>query len=320
MKDNEGQSEIESVKKPGFIKQLSFTGQLTRFIVYISAAIPAIIFIVLGLLQAASIISPITFGDYPNGEFVILFTWYDYIIFAGLIFTGVYGIYEFMRQRKVRKIDARFPDFVRDLAESRRAGMTFTKAIMYSSKGNYGVLTPEIQKIARQISWGSSVDNALNAFSKRVNTKLIKRTISLIIEASRSGGNVADVLDAASKDAREIKLIESERRASMMSYVAIIYVGMFVFLLIVIVLSKSLLPEMLNEEAAAAGGAAVGFSGNIKEGAVKAMFFTACLVQGAGMGVVTGVFEEGNVISGIKHSFVMLLIVWIVFKFIVTGI
>jgi len=314
MKGKEGQPEVDSVKKPGFIKQLSFTGQLTRFIVYISAAIPAIIFIILGLLQAANIIGPIRSGD------IILFTWYDYLIFAGLIFTGVYGIYEFMRLRKVRKIDARFPDFVRDLAESRRAGMTFTKAIMYSSKGNYGVLTPEIEKIARQISWGSSVDNALNAFSKRVNTKLIKRTISLIIEASRSGGNVADVLDAASKDAREIKLIESERRASMLSYVAIIYVGMFVFLLIVIVLSKSLLPNMLNEEAVAAGGASVGFSGSIKEEAVKAMFFTACLVQGAGMGLVTGVFEEGNIISGIKHSFVMLLIVWIVFKFIVAGI
>ena len=219
------------------------------------------------------------------------------------------------------KIDSRFPDFVRDLAESRRAGMTFTKAIMYSSRGNYGVLTPEIQKIARQISWGSSVDNALNVFAKRVNTKLIRRTVSLIIEASRSGGNVADVLDAASKDAREIKLIESERRANMMSYVAIIYVGMFVFILIVIVLSNSLLPSMLSEEVKDVGAGSVGLGGGgITQGAVTSMFFTACLIQSAGMGLVTGVFEEGNMISGIKHSFIMMLCTWIIFKFIITGI
>ena len=54
----------------------------------------------------------------------------------------------FYVSERFRKIDEAFPDFVRDLAESRRAGMTFTKAIMYSSKGNYGLLTPEIQKIA----------------------------------------------------------------------------------------------------------------------------------------------------------------------------
>ena len=292
-----------SIKKPSLFKQLSFTGQLTRFIIYLAAAIPAIIFIILALLGLAGVISPveITSGD---GK-IVIGAWYDFLIFAGLIFTGVYGIYEFMRLRKVRKIDNRFPDFVRDLAESRRAGMTFTKAIMYSSKGNYGVLTPEIQKIARQISWGSSVDNALNVFAKRVNTKLIRRTVSLIIEASRSGGNVADVLDAASKDAREIKLIESERRANMLSYVAIIYVGMFVFILIVIVLSKSLLPNMLGEEVKNIGGGSVGLGGGgITQGAVTAMFFTACLVQSAGMGIVTGVFEEGNMISGIKHSFI----------------
>ena len=84
MAENEGQPEIESVKKPGFIKQLSFTGQLTRFIVYVSAAIPAIIFIILGLLQAFNQISPITFGDYPKGEFIILFTWYYSVSYTHL--------------------------------------------------------------------------------------------------------------------------------------------------------------------------------------------------------------------------------------------
>jgi len=311
------------VKTQGFIKRLTLTGQLTRFIVYISAATPAIIFLFLALFAMLDIIKPaaISMGD----STVVIGTGVDFLLIAVFIFTGVYGIYEFLRIHRVRKIDDRFPDFVRDLAESRRAGMTFTKAIMYSSRGNYGVLTPEIQKIARQISWGSSVDNALNAFAKRVNTKLINRTVSLIIEASRSGGNVADVLDAASRDAREIKLIESERRAGMLSYVAIIYVGMGVFLLIILVLCKSLLPSMLGQESLAAGsaygtaGVATGGTGITRE-AVTSMFFYAALVQSFGMGLVTGVFEEGNIISGVKHTFVMMIVTWVVFKLIITGV
>ena len=306
----------EIMKNQGIIKRLVFTGQLTRFVVYLSAAIPAVIFLVMALMASIGLIGVVQVGDVRIGTPI------DFVLFAIFIGTGTFGIYEFLRLRRVRKIDDRFPDFVRDLAESRRAGMTFTKAIMYSAKGNYGVLTPEIQKIARQISWGSSVDNSLSAFARRVNTKLIRRTISLIIEASRSGGNVADVLDAASRDAREIKLIESERRASMLSYVAVIYVGMFVFLLIIIVLSKSLIPSMVGGTAQVAQQAVVSSGvisggGGITEHDIIQVFFYAAIIQTGLMGLVTGVFEEGTVISGVKHTFIMILISWCIFKFIV---
>ncbi len=318
----EKEKEPEVGKKQGIIKRLTHSGQLTRFIIYIAASIPALIFIFLALFSFLKIINPLSI-DLGDNSF-IFGTPVDFLLMAIFIFTGVYGFYEFIRLHKVRKIDERFPDFVRDLSESRRAGMTFTKAIMYSSNGNYGVLTPEIQKIARQISWGSSVDNALNAFAKRVNTKLINRTVSLIIEASRSGGNVADVLDAASKDAREIKLIESERRASMLTYVAIVYVGLGVFLLIILVLCKSLIPSMLGEGSAQAssayGAVGIGGGGGIKAEDITGLFFYASIVQSFGMGLVTGVFEEGNVISGVKHTFIMMLITWILFKIIIMGI
>lgn len=308
-----------TIKKQGMMKRLEMTGQLSRFMVYFSALIPAIVLVILAMLNLGGFISPLVIKTDATSK-IILFTWYDFMILAIFVALGVFGIYEAFRIRRVRKIDDRFPDFVRDLAESRRAGMTFTKAIMYSAKGNYGVLTTEIQKIAMQISWGSSVENALNSFAKRVNTKLIRRTISLIIEASRSGGNVADVLDAASRDARELKLLESERRAGMMSYVAVIYVAMFVFLVIIIVLSKSLIPSMVGGiEHQADYNTNVG--GNpITQEAVSQLFFTAGMIQGTLMGVVAGVFEEGTMISGIKHAFIMGLITWIILKFIVTGI
>lgn len=308
--------ESDVIQQPGLIKRLSMTGQLTRLIVYVSATIPAAICLVFALISFLEMIQPVRIS--LEEGFILIGTPVDFLLIAIFVFTGVFGIFEFLRLRRVRKIDDRFPDFVRDLAEARRAGMTFTKAIMYSSKGNYGYLTPEIQKIARQISWGSSVENALRAFARRVNTKLIKRTVSLIIEASRSGGNVADVLDAASKDARELKLMEGERRAGMLSYVAVIYVGMGVFLLIMIVLCKSLLPSMITEGSAGVSGA-LGKSASISLSDINHLFFYAALVQTAGMGAVTGVFEEGNVISGVKHMFIMIFVTWLIFKFVVTG-
>lgn len=309
-------------KTQGLIKRLTLTGQLTRLIVYLSASIPALIFIFLALFSFFGIIGPVkmSMGD----SNLIIGTSVDFLLLGIFIFTGVFGFYEYFRIHRVRKIDNRFPDFIRDLTESRRAGMTFTKAIMYSSKGNYGVLTPEIEIIARQISWGSSVENALYAFAKRVNTKLINRTVSLIIEASKSGGNVADILDAVAKDAREMKLIDSERRAGMMSYVAIIYVGMGVFLLIILVLCKSLLPNMLGGGAAQAseayGVVGIGGGGGMELKDVRGLYFYASLIQSFGMGLVAGVFEDGNFIAGVKHTFIMMIITWLIFKLVIMGV
>lgn len=310
MDENKGK-----VSQPGLIKRMRMTGDFSRFIVYLMVSCLAIFFIVLAILatEPLSVIRPLEFGD------VIIGTNVDYLVMAVIISTGFFGIYSFILERKIHQIDHRFPDFVRDLAESRRAGMTFTKAIMNASKGNYGVLTQEIQNVARQISWGNSVEKALESFAKRVNTKLIKRTVSLIIEASRSGGNVADVLDAASKDARELRLIEAERRAGMLSYVAVVYVGMGVFLMIIVILCKSLIPAMLGP---GSGGisTSMGGSGNISEYDITFAFYAAAIMQSAGMGVVTGVFEEGKMSAGVKHMFIMVLITWVIFKFFVTGV
>ena len=64
----------------------------------------------------------------------------------------------------------------------------------------------------------------------------------------------------------------------------------------------------------------MGGASNIKLSDISNLFFYAAIVQTTGMGAVTGVFEEGNVLSGVKHIFIMTLVTWIVFKFIVTGV
>jgi flagellar protein FlaJ len=296
---NEIQQENKQ-QKMGFIKQYIVQGKLNQLIIYIATGVCVTIFTMLALFCLAGLLQGV-------GTFV------DYLIFAILSGTGIYGWYEFFRLRRIYKIDTIFPDFVRDLAESRRAGMTFTKAILFASKGNYGILTPEIEKISQQVSWGTSVNDALVDFSKRVNTTSIRRTISLIIEAGKSGGNVADVLDVAAKDAREIKNLEAERRTNMSSYVVVVYVGMFVFLAIVAILCAQFIPAMIGE---GSEGMAAAVGGRVSVDAIEIsqMFFWATLIQGLGSGLVAGVFEDGHLTTGVKHIFVMVLVTWFMFR------
>lgn len=287
--------------KTSYLKNLMITKNVTRLVVYIVSGVLITVFILLGILALLGIFTG--FGGVV-----------DYFVMALLSGTGVLGMYESIHVRRIQKIDGIFPDFVRDLAESRRAGMTFTKAILFASKGEYGILTPEIKKISQQVSWGGSVADALESFAQRVNTKSIRRTITLIIEASNSGGNVADVLDVAAKDAREIKMLEAERRTNMASYVVVIYVGMFVFLAIVLILCTSFIPAMVGGEGSQGMAGVMGGGSIASQQEISGVFYLACLVQAFGSALVAGVFEDGRYTSSVKHIFIMVFVTWIMFK------
>ncbi|MBN1860780.1 MAG: type II secretion system F family protein [Candidatus Thermoplasmatota archaeon] len=291
----------KELHQQNYLKNLLLTKNMTRFIVTVVSGVLVIVFVILGVLCLLGVLTGF-------GGFV------DYFVFALLSGTGVYGMYESINVRRISKIDAIFPDFVRDLAESRRAGMTFTKAILFASKGEYGILTPEVKKITQQVSWGGSVTDALQSFAQRVNTKSIRRTITLIIEASNSGGNVADVLDVAAKDAREIKMLEAERRTNMASYVVVIYVGMFVFLAIVLILCTSFIPAMVGGEGSQGMQGVMGGGSMVSQGEISNVFFLACLVQAFGSALVAGVFEDGRFTSSVKHIFIMVFTTWLMFK------
>jgi flagellar protein FlaJ len=242
----------------------------------------------------------------------------DFFVFAILVGLGPFGFHRARQQARMRAIDQKFPEFLRDLAESKRAGMTLTQAVITASKGNYGVLTADIRKMAAQIEWGVGFAEALQRFAKRARTPLIERSVSLIVQASEAGGNVVDVLHAAAEDAREIQLLLKERKTSMSIYVMIIYIAFFVFLAVIAVLDAQFLPQV----AKAVGGAQGVAVGPIKFGkidvdAFEQVFFHAAIIQALGGGFVAGVMEEGKPIAGLRHVFIMVIFGYIAFRFVI---
>jgi flagellar protein FlaJ len=244
----------------------------------------------------------------------------DFFVAAILIGIGPAGYIRNRENKRIKAIDQRLPEFLRDLAESQRTGMTLTQAVITASEGNYGALTPEIEKMAAQIEWGVSFDEALKSFAKRVDTPLVQRTVSLVIEASNAGGNVKDVLDAAAEDAREIQMIHSERRSGMQIYVMIIYIAFAVFLGVIGVLNVKFMPEVAKA-VSGAEGVSVG-SVTFEEFDIQTfqtIFFHAAIIQGLGGGFVAGSMQEGKPVAGLKHAFAMTIIAYITFRLFLGG-
>ena len=101
---------------------------------------------------------------------------------------GPYGLFYNREAKRILAIDEKFPDFLRDLAESARAGMTLPRALVTAAQGTYGTLTSDIKTMAAQVDWGVDFGEALTRFAQRTKTPLIDRTVSLVVEAQRAGG------------------------------------------------------------------------------------------------------------------------------------
>ena len=282
-------------------ESLLFNKRFSDVVLIISVLLPVIIIVVMVLDTSLGL----SIGDLN-----------DYIVLCILSGTSVYGFYQYARSRYIWKIEDAFPEFVRDLASSRKVGLTLPKAIQIASKGNYGVLTKEIKEMSKMISWGSSVVDAFSDFAKRLDTPLINKIVSLIIEANKGGGSVADVLDSACRYAREIQFMRKERKSSMTSYVAIIYVSSLVFLVIILILAKQFLPMLCG---GGVSGLAVITSGAsiVSLHDITLAYFYAAIIQAMGSGFVAGVFEEGKLSAGMKHAFILTLITWLSFKFLI---
>ena len=246
----------------------------------------------------------------------------DYVIFGLISLMLPYGLYGRRRDQIRARVEDKFPDFLRDLAEYWKGGLSMTVAIQTLAKGEYGNLNDEVNKMASQISWGISFGEVLDMFTERVTSPIVTRAVRMVDEANRAGGRISDILLAASFDAREIKALETERRQEVGSYVTVIYASFFVYLGIILVLAQTFIPAIVDS-AAATGSTGSMSIGNLtiremNEVWISTIFLYSLVVQGIGNGLAAGFMSNGRLYSAFNRASFLLLIGWFVFE--LTGI
>jgi len=245
----------------------------------------------------------------------------DFAVLGMLCLIAPYGFLATAHQRRISKIEERLPDFLRDVAEAGRFGMTLSDAIVVASSGRYGLLTDEIKKMASQLEWGVPVATALRLFEERVPTPLVQRVVSIVTRANEAGGNVADVLSMVAHDTRESQLADQSRKISMMTYVTVIYIAFFVFIVTIWIMAAVFLPQMIK----AGEGIASSSLGSV--GAVTLQFslvpvlflafLAAVIVHAVGDGIMAGVLYNGRIAEGLQHATIMLAVGWLMMRFFV---
>jgi pilus assembly protein TadC len=218
-------------------------------------------------------------------------------------------ILEYLKFVDIRETEAAYPNFLRDLTQSVSSGMTIPQAITVASQTEYRALTKYIKKLNTNLAWGAPFPEAWARFTTLLkDSEIISRINGIILESFHSGGDISDVLEALSEDVDIIKRMEADKRAMMAEHLAVMYVVFGVFLSIIVILYKILLPILYLQRFGAFSGLAFRSSELLGVEYFKNLFFIMTLVQAGSLGVIAGQITEEKMIAGFKHIVIMLAV------------
>jgi flagellar protein FlaJ len=224
------------------------------------------------------------------------------ILSIGIVVAGP-ALLEYRKYKVNKEVEDRFPDFLRDVSENIKTGMTLTQAVIATKDSYYGALTPFIRKIVAKVDWSIPFDEVLRTFSDK-STPLIKKTVSTITETYSGGGDVTQILDASGRTIKEINKIRKERFSAIYSQMITGYMIFFIFIGVLVVLQEFLVPSLFTFTSSELG------MGNFEDIAKSYVdiFQWLILIEGFFSGLVIGKMAEGNLLAGLKHSFILIAV------------
>jgi flagellar protein FlaJ len=238
------------------------------------------------------------------------------VVFFNEIFLAVFlivlipsAILDYLNQKWINGIEDQMPVLVRGVSECQETGVTFVKAFekVVEDKMIRPPLSSEVERLTVQMSWGLSFEEALRRFRDRVNSSIVNRFCTLVLEASRSGGQIRKVFTATSGFMEEMKEIDAETTSQMRPYLVIIYSAFFVFAFTSVVLIRSFfaplsgMPQILSP-------LSIGGIADLKD-----FFYRTMLVSALVGGLMAGKIGERRVPGGLKHSIVMMIAGYVIF-------
>jgi flagellar protein FlaJ len=205
-------------------------------------------------------------------------------------------------QGRQQEKEEKFLAFSRDLVENVRSGTPINKSIINLKNRDYGSLSPHVQKLSNQLLLGINLNFAFETFGRDTNSVVIMRAVGLISEAERAGGRIETILDSVSKSINQTENLKKERKASISNLVTQGYIIFLVFIVIMLVLEFKILPLVTG----LSGGEGLGVNvRTVSPEEFSSPLFIMLLIQSFFAGLVIGKISEGSVMSGIKHSFIL---------------
>ncbi len=136
---------------------------------------------------------------------------------------GVYFWLIIRVDRKASVVEEVLPDAMQLMASNLRAGLTTERAILLASRPEFGPLQKEIDNVGKKLAVGVELADALSGMSKKIQSRVLEKTLILIKTGLESGGSLAPLLEQIAENLREQQLVRKRIRANVLMYVIFIF-------------------------------------------------------------------------------------------------
>jgi hypothetical protein len=233
------------------------------------------------------------------------------------------------------KLEDTLPDFLSLVASNIKAGMTLDQAMWYSAKPEFGLLSTEVKARIKSSFSGQSLEDTLDQLGGRFDSKVFKRTILLLKQATATGGELTNVLERTADDVRNSIIMKKEIAASLVLYEIFVLFAAVVGTPFLFAVASKLIEvfERISPAVTSSGGVPssaggvfttfsnVKFSGPVISSndffwfSIPTIFVTALISS-----FIVSVIRTGSKSQGMKYFPVVLLLAYLVYWLVINAV
>jgi pilus assembly protein TadC len=214
------------------------------------------------------------------------------------------------------QIEKFLPDLYHNMASNMRAGMTIEQALLSASKPQFGLLAIELEYVAKKAFVGDDISVALTQFAQKYDSKILKRSVLLIIEGLNAGSEMSDLLENLALSIEEMESRRASMAANVTQYSIFIMVSVLVAAPMLFAVANQLLSiihvvasKLTSQNVSGVGGISLSLTGEAVSSSDFFLFTCLMLFCSVTMStIIISAIKKGNYTSGLKD----LPLYWIV--------
>ena len=184
--------------------------------------------------------------------------------------------------------------FLRDLVEVRKSGLSPEKSIEALSSREYKGFSKYLKDISTKINWGYPLRQIYQEFASKVKNWIALVNIYLLIDTVEVGGGTEQSIESLAEFSESTKQLEAEKRAVLMPLLIVPYIG------------AALLTGTTVLFLGFFSGSNLGIS--VPQAMLLKTLLTPLSIHSFTLGLVTGKIVSGRVSAGFKHSIMLSLV------------
>lgn len=286
--------------------------ELKQRLIYVTLGVSALIWL---YLVISAVLEGLFSFFYLAVQVLVVFP--ALVISVGVVSLILLVVYiDLLIYRRKTAIENVLPDFLQLASANIRSGMTIDRALWTAIRPQFGVLAKEVEMVAKQTMSGEDLDKALIGFAQKYDSAQLTRTVHLIVEGVKAGGELGSLLERISLNLQKSQAMQQEMAANVTSYVMFITFATVIAAPVLYGLSLTLIDvtgnimgnmDMTGSQSGSmpisiGGGTSISRSDFIKF-AVTSITIT-CTLSGA----IISMIKKGNIKSGLKSVPVYIVI------------